>query len=888
MNRWKILQIAMGIFTSGILSVAVSEGTETEIRCDKSGFATTSVGSRQYAPDRQIEIRHFILDVTPDFKTRSVSGKTTIRFAPIAKSLRELRLNAVDLTISSVESTAKIGGWQVTNEEVIVTFAEPITPGAETTVTFAHRAEPKEGLYFRTPEMGYKEEDVHCWTQGETQEARHWFPCPDYPNQKFTSEVIGHVPPTMTVLSNGKMISETSEPETGLKVVRWSQDKPHANYLIALAAGNFEKVEGKYKDVPIAFYTPRSQIAQAQNSFRDTADMLAFYESEIGVSYPWTKYYQVVVDDFNHGGMENTTLTVLTDRTLFTDATENIRSSTNLVAHELAHQWFGDYVTCKDWSHIWLNEGFATFYAHLYEGHQDGNDAMLYGFWNDAKQVLGAGEDSPKPIVYREYKDSMEQFDFRAYPKGGWILRMLRVQLGEQLYRRCIKTYLERHALGNVVTEDLRAVVEELSGRSYDSFFDQWVYHARYPELEVSYSWSETEKLAKVSVKQTQSVSDKVFLFDLPTKVRFKTKSGAVDREIEIKEKEQDFYFPMSEAPATVRFDPEYGILGKIAFNPPAQMLNAQLEDKSDVMGRIVAIELLKAKKDQETVGRLKAVLNNDPFYGVRVEASKALREIHTQEAFEALATSTAQSDARVRRQVALDLGQFYSDASLAAAKKTLDSEKNPDILAAAIENLGRYQDEGARQLILQFLKSSSYKNALADASIRAIRTLDDPSLIDPLRTVLAEREKEFTSWGFGRGLDTLAYIARNEEKKDAVREFLSARVDHKKRAVQIAAISALGTLKDPKAISVVETFASAGEKDPAGRAAIEAMKSLRDVKKVPVELGDLRSEVMDLKKENEKMKKDLEDVKKKLDAENGNAKKPASDKKRKKILGIF
>src|SRR5207247_3810189 len=194
---------------------------------------------------------------------------------------------------------------------ITVTFAGPIPAGKEASVTIAYRAEPTQGLYFRTPEMGYKPEDMHLWTQGEPFEARHWFPCFDAPNEKFTSEVVCRVPEGMTVLSNGRLVSEEKEAGSGLVAVRWLQDKPHANYLLALCAGYFKKVADQYKEVPLAFYTPASQIAQAATSFRDTKDVMGFFEQEIGVPYPWAKYDQVCVEDFGWGGMENTTLTVL-------------------------------------------------------------------------------------------------------------------------------------------------------------------------------------------------------------------------------------------------------------------------------------------------------------------------------------------------------------------------------------------------------------------------------------------------------------------------------------------------------------------------------------------------------------------------------------------------
>ena len=273
--------------------------------------------------------------------------------------------------------------------------------------------------------------------------------------------------------------------------------------------------------------------------------------------------------------MENTSLTILTDHTLFTDATENLRESTGLVAHELAHQWFGDFVTCKDWSHLWLNEGFATYYDALYAGHKDGRDMFLYQMIGNAKGVLGQANDT-NAIVRRDFGNPEEQFGFHAYPKGSWILHMLRSQLGEDLYRRCVKTYLERHAFGNVTTEDLNKVIEELSGRSFDQFFNQYVYHAHHPELAVNYSWDERAKLARLSIAQVQKLSDDVLLFNVPLPVRFKSKSGAiVERTLEVKDKSEDFYVPLSEAPEIVRIDPNLTVLAKVTFAPPTAMLHA-------------------------------------------------------------------------------------------------------------------------------------------------------------------------------------------------------------------------------------------------------------------------------------------------------------------------
>jgi len=850
--------------------VLTASGDNDEFFCRKLPTfpaPTESSATRKYAPDREVDILHLTLEVTPDFKRRTISGEATWTFKPIAKPLQELRLDAVDLAIASVTATEKIQAYQSTDEQLVITFEKTIPPDKETRVMIKYSAEPQKGLYFRTPEMGYKVGDEHLFTQGEAIEARHWFPCYDFPNEKFTSEITCHVPEDMTVLSNGRLVSQEKD-SAGLLAVHWAQEKPHVNYLISLVAGHFKSVEDKHENVSLAFYTPPSQIEQAKNSFRDTKDIMEFFEKEIGVPFPWAKYFQVVVDDFIAGGMENTSLTTLTDRTLFTVATENIRNSEGLTSHEMAHQWFGDLVTCKDWSHLWLNEGFASYYALLYDGHKNGRDSMLYGLFQTSRSILSVTNDT-KPIVHRKFDNPDDLFNYLPYQKGSFVLQMLRSQLGEELYRRCIKTYLERHQFGNVTTEDLAKVVEEFSGQSYDQFFDQWVFHAHYPELDINYSWDEKTRLAKISVKQVQKISEDVLLFNFPLTVAFKGKSGRVEKTMLVKEKEEDFYFALPEAPEIVLPNPKLGLLAKIDFkNPP--MLRAQLEDSQEVVGRLSAAAQLGEKKDHESIAQLKHALNHDAFYGVRIEAAKALQAIHNDESLEALLDSTKQSNARVRNQVAASIAGFYAATAFEAERNALPKEKNPDILAQEIRGLGNYSKPEVRETLLPLLHSESYRNSLADAAISAMRAQDDPTYIAPIRETLQKREADFTTRGFASGLDALGYLARHEENKDAARNFILGFVNAKKKGVQLGAIKALGTLEDAKAIAVLETFASASKETPERTAAEQSLEKIRAARKPTDNLKELREEVLQLQKQSRETHKQLETLQKELKVKPG------------------
>jgi len=818
---------------------------------------------RQYAPDREIDVKHLLLDLTPDFKKRDLAGVATLTFSPIAKPLRTLRLDAVDLSISKVESSAPIEAWDAGKKALTITFAEAVPVDAETTVTVTYSAHPEDGWYYRTAAMGYPQGDDHFWTQGEPQKHRHWFPGYDYPNERFTSEVICRVPKGMTVLSNGRLIKEWQEGD--LTLFHWSQEQEHVNYLISVVGGYFNKLESKHGELPLAFLTPPSEFAVAENSFRDTAAILAFFEKETGVKYPWAKYYSVCVTDFIAGGMENTSVTTLTTNTLFSADSENLRSSHQLDAHEVAHQWFGDLLTCKDWSHLWLNEGFATYYTHLYDGEKSGRDEMLYQLYTDGRQVVDNPDE--KPIVWRGYTDPFEQFDYRAYPKGGWVLHMLRSQVGPDLFRKTIKAYLERHRNTSVVTQDLLAVFEETTGRSWDEFFDQWVFHGGEPLLKAAYAWDQERGQAKLTIQQTQKTSEKVLLFDFPLPVRFIDEKGAVSEfTVRIHEASEDFYFSLPAKPSIVRLDPDLTVLTSIDLELPNAMLYTQLERADDMMGRLLAAKALGGKKDAESLKRLQAALTADPFYGVRIEAARALAKTRTPEALAVILAATTPDDARVRQEIVAAIGKFYSPDAFTALSSIVVSEKNPDIVVTALGALSAYLQQETAPVLLTALDRESYRHRIAAAAITGLRTRGDESVVAPLLAHLQKNEALFTTGDFGRALDSLAYLARTQadETRAGTRAFISSYLDQPKENLRRAAISALGTLEDRRSLGALRTFAGADDPErPEAKAATEAIRKITAGLPQADEVKDLRRELLDLQKELKTVRDGLETVKK-------------------------
>ena len=583
----------------------------------------TILDAQRYAPSRLVDILHVRLHVTPDFEARTVEGSTEITFQPISQKVEHLSLDAVDLDIRNITSNLRVDHWHVSDRQLFIYFEEPLATDQEVTLKIEHHAEPQKGMYFRTS-MGYKEGEAHLFTQGEPREARHWFPCFDAPNEKFTSEITCLLPEGMVALSNGRLIQSGPDAATKLTSFTWLQDKPHVNYLISLVAGPFVKMEDTYKEIPMAFWTLPSEKDQAIHSFRHTKAMMAFFEETIGVPYPWDKYDQVCVNDFVAGGMENTSLTSLTDRTLFTADTENLRSSQGLVAHELAHQWFGDLVTCKDWSHLWLNEGFATYYDALFEEHLHGRDAFLYQMYQNARGFIGKHSDAT-PMVDRTFTDPMQQFGYRAYPKGSWILHMLRSQLGDTLCHACIQAYLRRYAYQNAVTENLSAIIEEKSeGPLTDSLISMCIMEAIQALVCVINGMANIDWPKYPSSRNKASV--RRFCFSTwRVKLRFRYGDQTVDHEIRVDQENEDFYVSLPQAPTQVRFDPDYTLLAHVDFQKPNPLWLTQLEDDSDMMGRLMAVEALKNQKSKAVLSALTKRLQEDPFHGVRIEGSQGL-----------------------------------------------------------------------------------------------------------------------------------------------------------------------------------------------------------------------------------------------------------------------
>ena len=335
-------------------------------------FALPGTRSR-YAPDRPIDVEHYLLDVTLDPPTRTLRGTATITATVIASELTSVRLDAVELEITAVREGVTAREFTNDGRQLRVELGGARPAGATIKLAIDYSTRPRRGLYFTAPDPGYPDKPSMAWTQGQDEDSRYWFPCVDSPHEKATSEVIANVPARWYVISNGVLQDDHLAGDR--RTMHWRLDEPHACYLITLAAGELGTVEDHWRDVPVTYHAVRGREADAKRTLARTPAMLELFSQRFGVPYPFRRYAQVFVADFIFGGMENTSATTLTDSVLLDERAAIDHDVDALVAHELAHQWFGDLVTCRDWGEGWLNEGFATYAEYIWREHHEGRDA---------------------------------------------------------------------------------------------------------------------------------------------------------------------------------------------------------------------------------------------------------------------------------------------------------------------------------------------------------------------------------------------------------------------------------------------------------------------------------------------------------------------------------
>src|SRR6185312_3098504 len=460
---------------------------------------------------------------------------------------------------------------------------------------------PRFGLFFDNPTPAYPDTPREIWSQGEPEFNHHWFPCWDYPNDMSTSEVIATVPEGQVVLSNGRLVKVS---HAGSQVTyHWLESVPHSSYLTSLAIGPWEKVHDGYHGKPVDYYVARGTGERSvRDAFGLTPDMLGFF-SRTTIEYPYEQYAQVAVHDFFFGGMENVSATTLRDWDLQDPQASSDFPLTETVAHEMAQHWFGDYAQGRDWSDIWLNEGFATYFPALYTQYHEGYDAYRYqmlAYQDEA--LLQDREDYLRPIVDRHYTEDLQMLDSITHEKGAAVLDLLRylidgpeaaqrVASHQEPFFKALSLYLKSHAAQAVDSTELLVTLREATGRDLGQFFQEWVYGAGTPAYKVSAAYDAVAKLETVSITQTQQGEDVPAVFHLPIMLSFHGSNGE-DKQVQVQDEEvtQSFKVPLDFEPQWVDFDPDGFIEKSLDFPQAASALRATAERDPSMRARLWAV----------------------------------------------------------------------------------------------------------------------------------------------------------------------------------------------------------------------------------------------------------------------------------------------------------
>ncbi|MDP6956736.1 MAG: M1 family metallopeptidase, partial [Planctomycetota bacterium] len=696
------------------------------------------------------DVEHYSIELALDPRARSFAARCTVRLHASIDGLESVALDLAGLEVNAVHDGAlRELSYEHSGGQLDIALAQPLAQGDFIELAVDYAGLPQKGLWFAGEREGAA---THVFTQGECEDSHWWFPCWDFPSDRATSEVRVTMPAHWTSVAAGELIDSTKTEVT--RTDHWRMPTPHPAYLTTLVAGEFVVQEGEWDGIPLLFLAAEEDQHLMEAAFAETDEALAFLSEVTGKRYPYSKYSQACVDNFPFGGMENISATTLTSNVLTDERGRRDRAATGLVVHEAAHQWFGDLMTCRDWSHIWLNEGFATYMTLLYFERTRGVDEYRARL-RQAQQAYMAGDQGAnrRPTVHNIYRDPMDLFfGGHAYPGGAARLHLLREVMGDEAFFAGIRRYVGDNIGRSVTTADLRRALEQSSGQDLGEFFDQWFHSQGYPEMSVRWEWDGRNRQVALCVEQTQEAGDGTpRVFKVPVDVEVRTASGVSNHRLQLDRRRHRFVLPCDERPTWVRFD-KYGSLpASVDREKRTSEWLAIAGQDDDVGGRVMAVEVLgrvlAGSKDDDLAdlirGELLNRLSGDSSRFVRQAAVQALAAgggTRAAEVLCAVAREDAEAQVRVAALSALEgfvglRGDGLGDEALAHLAETVyeDGFSWQTMIAAA--SLRRASSpEGAFFWLGDRLHEPSPHSVLQAGLLRVLSRCDDPGVLPQLR----------------------------------------------------------------------------------------------------------------------------------------------------------
>lgn len=780
-----------------------------------------------YAPDRTFDTEHIRLELNLDIGRETLKGVCTTRLRAIADGATEMKFDAVNFLIEHVRWGNRRASSAYTYKDGVLTVTAPsaVKAGERVELEIGYRVvKPKLGLNFVKPNKNYPKRPTQVWTQGEDEYARYWFPCHDSPHDRTTTEVIATVPAGFTAVSNGKLLRTSKNNRKKTATFHWRHDIPHATYLVTLAVGRFSHLKDKWRNKPVDYYCEKGREADTRRAFEKTPKMLEFFSKFIGVNYPYAKYAQVAAADFIYGGMENTSATTQTDAALLDERVSLDYNSDELVAHELAHQWFGDYLTCKDWSHAWLNESFATYFDPLFKRHDKGQDEFLLHIQGNAEAYFQEDKDHyRRSICTKVFKRPTDLFDRHLYEKGSVVLYMLHHILGEKLFKKSIHTYVRKNASKVVETLDLINAIEEATGKNMRRFFDQWVFGAGHPEFKIRSWWDARKKEMNIRITQSHAQNAETGLFNINSEFLLVTPRGKKRERVIIEKKSHLFKFKLDAEPTLVLFDPEYlHPLKKVDFPKTETELLLQLKLDTNPIGRIDAIRSLARIASGEAVNALKRALLSDKFWGVQAEAARALGQVGREDSSQILLQALDKIEhPKVRRVIYGALKSFNNQKTAFEIERRYRSEKSYFAETEGLRALGTLNHPKHEDILKAALKKDSWNDVIRIAALEGLTASKSRKWVPTLLS--------YTRPGHHQRLRMAAIrcLMTYETGTPGVQPRLIELMKDPFLLVQIAAVRALHQVGDERAVPALKTMTTGDLDGRLKRLAEEAVEKI-------------------------------------------------------------
>ena len=589
----------------------------------------------------EIDIFHTDIQVSFDWTKHLCYGEERIFLKPFFYDIDSIVLDAQNMVFSKVEvenSKGEIIQHMISynKKKLNIQLEKKFNYKDTLIVNIQYTAKPDDkekggsaaikddkGLYFINTNNKEPYKPSQIWTQGETQSNSCWFPTIDNPNEKFTSNLTISVDKEMTILSNGEKTSSVIEGD--IKTEKWENKLPMPAYLTMMAIGEFDIIVDSLNGKEVSYYLEKKYAPYARNIFKHTPEMIAFFGEKLGFQYPWNKYAQVVVRDYVSGAMENTSATLHGDFVQKNNRQLIDASNDDIIAHELFHQWFGDLVTCKTWSHLVLNEGFATLGEQIWVEHKYGKDEALKKSFNRIQRYLNyTSKNSDDAIVNSNYDSQEDMFNVLTYQKGASVLNLLKSEIGEEAFFLGLKNYLTTYQYSNTEIDDLKKEFEKVIGRDLTLFFNQWFLKGGHPVIDVRYTYNDSSKLTQVVVEQMQK--NEVGLFNFP--LEFKIKQGDKNQTFvfQIEKKKEVFFVEKldkeSQSYPNIIVDPNAVFIGEIKDNKSIFYQIVTYNEADNYIEKIRALKELSLVQQQNDTARftlLSAI--NDVNEDIRLKA---------------------------------------------------------------------------------------------------------------------------------------------------------------------------------------------------------------------------------------------------------------------------